>query len=84
MDKIKQNSNEYKIMKKNVNSWQFLSGIYGAQRLSSSNSSGISGEMDGWVSDCRIITAKFTEETLTVEKLGSEPARMDTNILRKK
>jgi hypothetical protein len=66
-----------------------ISGVYGAEkRLElSSNSSGISGEMDGWVSGLQYhYKLGFTEETLTVEKLLgnlSLPGWTRAGILRK-
>ena len=66
-----------------------ISGVYGAEkRLElSNNSSGISGEMDGWVSGLQYhYKLGFTEETLTVEKLLgnlSLPGWTRAGILRK-
>src|SRR5690606_18289273 len=84
--------NEYKNYEKEILEvlGSFLiSGVYGAEkRLElSSNSSGISGEMDGWVSGLQYhYKLGFTEETLTVEKLLgnlSLPGWTRAGILRK-
>jgi len=66
-----------------------ISGVYGAEKRFelSSNTNGISGEMEGWVSGLQYhYRLTFTEETLTVEKLLgslSLPGWARAGILRK-
>ncbi|AKB52247.1 Chromosome segregation ATPase [Methanosarcina barkeri str. Wiesmoor] len=66
-----------------------ITGVYGAEKRFelSSNTNGILGEMEGWVSGLQYhYTLTFTEETLTVEKLLgslSLPGWARAGILRK-
>ncbi|MDY0128730.1 MAG: chromosome segregation ATPase [Methanosarcina vacuolata] len=83
---------EYKKIEENileVLSRFLITGVYGAEKRFelSSNTNGISGEMEGWVSGLQYhYTLTFTEETLTVEKLLgslSLPGWARAGILRK-